>query len=144
MRPRRLHQLLAARALAPRVDGLGGGSALVVGHVSLGAAWDVTRVDALDARPDGIFDAVVVLDALEALPWRERPVALHELARVARRHVVVATRLPVLDVLVPLRASGIVRARVVGRPRWAGSYRAIVVAEMAASISASSSSASAS
>ncbi len=133
MRPRRLHHLLAGRALRRRADALAAGGTLL---------WP--RAAGRLAHPDASFDVVVALDLLEALDWRDRPAALHELARVARGHLLVATRLPAMDVIVPLRAWGPVRCRIVGRPRWTRSYRAVVVAEMAASISASSSPASAS
>lgn len=132
MRPRRLHQRLAARAVDRRAAALAGAGSLL----------DVREAASLP-HPDAAFDVVVALDLLEALPWRDRPAAVHELARVARRHVVVATRLPALDVIVPLRAWGPVRCRIVGRPRWPRSYRSVVVAEIAASSSSSSSSASA-
>lgn len=80
----------------------------------LGAAWEVTAVDtsfddygAQDAGhvaarravfgdvrdlpfEDRSFDVTVAVDLLEHVPPADRPVALHEIARVTRRRVVIA------------------------------------------------------
>jgi methyltransferase family protein len=178
VRHRRLDHLVAAETVARRVRELDGATLLDAGRPVgdlLGGRWSVTALGARDLRalehPDDAFDVVVCLDVLERVPWRDRPRALHELARVARRHVVVAAALPALDLAVPLRAWAVARPGACGAgealpggplaaallgaglhgpraralaARLSPAYRALVVAEIAASISPSSSCASAS
>jgi SAM-dependent methyltransferase len=117
---RQLGQLVRAEPVLALVRELGGGTLLDVGAGALGLAdyldarWDVTAIDVsfgdygawrhpprtrarrtvgdVRALPfeDRRFDAVVAVDVVEHLAATDRAPALGELARVARRRVVVA------------------------------------------------------
>lgn len=143
-----LHQLARFASIAPLIEELEPGDVLDVGSGSegiagwLGPGWTVTAVDrsfdyevalpgprpgrartiAGDARElpfaDRAFDVVLALDVLEHIPPADRPRVMGELARTARRRLIVACPTGSAALAADRRLAAGLEARGMPPPEW--------------------------